>query len=173
LALAPPERSRRVTAGGAKIASMLIEPCPAARAPDASRFLRALLYEEFNFTPDPVLDRDFENLCAHYRSGRGEIWIATESPEATIRATAALLDRGEDAELKRMFVEKSARGHGLGRRLLEVALAHARAAGFSRVVLDSTRDMTAALSLYRAAGFREIPDYNGNRRADVFMALPL
>jgi hypothetical protein len=33
--------------------------------------------------------------------------------------------------------------------------------------------MTAALGLYRSCGFREIDDYNGNTRAQVWMELEL
>ncbi|MCK6589578.1 MAG: GNAT family N-acetyltransferase [Polyangiaceae bacterium] len=168
-----------------------IEPCPAARDAEAGAFLREVFYNELGFTPDPYLDKDFQSLCGHYRRGRGQIWIASEN--GCILATTALLDltlsrsvpasaspeilelamSGGDAELKRMFVARKARGRGIGKRLLEVALTHATASGFERVVLDSTRDMRVAIDLYKAFGFEEIPDYNGNSRADIFMALVL
>lgn len=167
--------------------SISIEPCPSELEASAAAFLRALLYDEFGFTPDPLLDKDFGGLIAHYRRGRGELWIATG--DGRIIATTALLDlalvpassssadpsarAGGDAELKRMFVAPELRGLGVGKQLLTAAIEHARARGFDRVVLDSTRDMSAAIHLYSAAGFREIADYNGNRRADIFMALRL
>ena len=156
-------------------APVTIEPCPAERDPEAGAFLRRVFYDEFSFVPDPALDRDFAGLCAHYRRGRGELWIARVG--SAIVATTAILDlgggAGGDAELKRMFLDPAMRGRGVGRGLLDVAIAHARASGFDRIVLDSTRDMRAAIGLYRAAGFREISDYNGNQRADIFMALTL
>jgi ribosomal protein S18 acetylase RimI-like enzyme len=163
-----------------------IEPCPHARDGEALAFLRRVFYEEFAFTPDPHLDKDFGSLTAHYKRGRGELWIADQG--GRIVATTALLDMtvanandepaareptGGDAELKRMFLDKELRGLGVGRRLLETAIKHAEQAGFERIVLDSTRDMRAAIALYRAAGFEEIADYNGNKRADIFMALRL
>ncbi len=147
-------------------------PCPASRDAEAIAFLRRVFYVELGFSPDPALDRDFAGLVAHYRRGRGELWIADRG--GVVVATTAVLDLGgDDAELKRMFVDRALRGAGLGKRLLDAARAHAKAAGFRRLVLDSKRDMHAALALYRGAGFREIPDYNQNRRADVFMALEL
>jgi ribosomal protein S18 acetylase RimI-like enzyme len=172
-------------------AAISIEPCPATRDEEAAAFLRDIFYRDMGFAPDPFLDKDFQSLCRHYRRGRGQVWIACE--DGRIIATTALLDLtlsrsvpaavspellelatlGGDAELKRMFVAREARGRGLGRRLLETAIEHASAASFERVVLDSTRDMREALALYRSAGFEEIPDYNGNRRADVFLALRL
>ena len=40
--------------------------------------------------------------------------------------------------------------------------------------LDSERDRLAvAVKLYRRYGFEEIPDYNRNPRADVWMERPL
>jgi GNAT superfamily N-acetyltransferase len=66
------------------------------------------------------------------------------------------------AEIKRMYVVPESRGRGLGRRLLE-ALEHAAAdLGYSRTRLDTAPPLTAALAMYRAAGYRDIPDYNGN-----------
>src|SRR5689334_22145485 len=158
----------------------VIEPCPEARDAEAIAFLRRVFYDELGFTPDPRLDKDFAGLVPHYRRGRGEIWIALEND--TIIATTAIFDlehprapgaglpSGGDAELKRMFIDRSRRGLGLGRRLLDVAVERAAEAGFDRMVLDTKLEMRAALGLYRSAGFEEIPDHNGNQRAEVFMA---
>lgn len=61
-------------------------------------------------------------------------------------------------ELKRMFVRPSARGAGVGRRLVAEALRQARLAGWRRVVLDTQPgSMGTAVELYRSAGFRPVP----------------
>jgi hypothetical protein len=39
--------------------------------------------------------------------------------------------------------------------------------------LDTQRRMEAARALYAAHGFREIPDYNGNPRAQIWMEATL
>src|SRR5262249_3125795 len=59
------------------------------------------------------------------------------------------------------------------RRLMDQCLQRARARGFRLVRLDTERTMHAALHLYRTSGFREIPDYNGNPRAHIWMQLEL
>jgi GNAT superfamily N-acetyltransferase len=66
------------------------------------------------------------------------------------------------AEIKRMYVVPSARGRGLGRRLLSELEAAAADLGYRRVRLDTASPMEVALSIYLRAGYRPIPDYNGN-----------
>ncbi|MBV8775976.1 MAG: GNAT family N-acetyltransferase [Alphaproteobacteria bacterium] len=72
------------------------------------------------------------------------------------------------AEIKRLYVAPNARSGGLGRRLLERALAEARGLGYERVRLDSHRDsMAPAIALYLRLGFSEIPAYGPQREAGL------
>jgi GNAT superfamily N-acetyltransferase len=76
---------------------------------------------------------------------------------------------GDDvAEIKRMFVRPAARGRGLGRRVLEELESAASELGYRRLRLDTAVSMTTAMALYRAAGYRDIPDYNGNSYASYW-----
>jgi putative acetyltransferase len=65
----------------------------------------------------------------------------------------------ETAELKRMYVSPAERGKGLGRRLVAALEAEALALGVRRLVLETGVRQAAALALYRATGFKEIPLY--------------
>ena len=71
-------------------------------------------------------------------------------------------------ELKRMYVLPEARGRGLGRRLLAALEAAAADLGLERLRLDTDEQLTAALALYRSAGYEPIPDYNGNAYASFW-----
>lgn len=62
--------------------------------------------------------------------------------------------------LKRMWVAESARGLGLGRRMLEALEAEARALGLTRVRLETNRALKEAIALYRSAGYRQVPAFN-------------
>lgn len=75
----------------------------------------------------------------------------------------------ETAELKRIFLHESARGQGLGRRLLEQLELHARELGYARTRLDTGDRQPHALALFRGAGYAEIPDYNSNPFARYWM----
>lgn len=68
------------------------------------------------------------------------------------------LDDGS-AELKRMYIAPAARGTGLGRLLLAALESEARALGVTRLVLETGVHQTAALALYRGAGYHPIPLY--------------
>ncbi|HYM57387.1 MAG TPA: GNAT family N-acetyltransferase [Solirubrobacteraceae bacterium] len=74
----------------------------------------------------------------------------------------------EVCEVKRMYVEPRARSRGHARRLLVALEEAARDLGYARVRLDSAARQPHAIALYRSAGYREIPDYNGNPLADYW-----
>lgn len=80
------------------------------------------------------------------------------------------LKRLEDGvgEIKRMFVVPEARSRGHARRLLEGLEAAARKLGFRVARLDSGPDQLHAVALYRSAGYRDVPDYNGNPYASYW-----
>lgn len=66
----------------------------------------------------------------------------------------------ETAQLRWFLVQPEARGHGLGKVLLDEAIAFSREAGYHRIILWTVSQLTAAAALYRAAGFesvREVP----------------
>ena len=71
-------------------------------------------------------------------------------------------------EIKRMYVVPEARGRGHGRRVLAALEAVAAELGYRRARLDTAESMTTAMGLYESAGYRPIPDYNGNSYASFW-----
>jgi ribosomal protein S18 acetylase RimI-like enzyme len=62
-------------------------------------------------------------------------------------------------EMKRLYVMPQARGMSLGRALVEATILEAARIGYREIRLDTLGTMTAALALYRAAGFMPIEPY--------------
>ena len=63
------------------------------------------------------------------------------------------------AEIKRVFVTDAARGRGVAHLICDALIAQARADGFDRIVLDTSKSLTAAQRLYTALGFAERGPY--------------
>lgn len=65
-------------------------------------------------------------------------------------------DPDDAAYLSLLAVDPRAQGHGLGRSLLQRAVAEAGAAGYARTLLHALDDNAPALRLYRGAGFEPV-----------------
>jgi len=67
---------------------------------------------------------------------------------------------GGHTDVKRMWVDPTVRGLGLGRRLLRELEGRASAAGASVVQLETNGALLEAIELYRSAGYEEVPAFN-------------
>jgi ribosomal protein S18 acetylase RimI-like enzyme len=78
-------------------------------------------------------------------------------------------------EMKRFYVRPQFRGRGVGKALLNAALAEARVIGYRSMRLDTVEPvMQDAVRMYRARGFREIAPYRANPIAGaLYMELSL
>ena len=85
----------------------------------------------------------------------------------------ALKVHGEVAEIKRMWVADSARGLGLGRRLLADLEARAFAQGARLARLETNRALTEAIALYKSAGYTEVAAFNDEPYADHWFSKDL
>jgi ribosomal protein S18 acetylase RimI-like enzyme len=72
----------------------------------------------------------------------------------------------EPTELKRMWVAPSARGMGLGRRLLTELEGRAAAHGARTVRIETNKNLTEAITLYQSVGYEEVDPFNDLPYAD-------
>lgn len=80
----------------------------------------------------------------------------------------------ESAELKRLYLRPSFRGHNLGEQMLVRIMEDARTAGYKRLRLDTLPALRTALALYRRIGFYEIdPYYDCLIPGTIFMEIEL
>ncbi|HRX86249.1 MAG TPA: GNAT family N-acetyltransferase [Phycisphaerae bacterium] len=104
---------------------------------------------------------ELANLPGEYAPPGGCVLLAQAGPE--LAGCAALRPFGDDAcEMKRLYVRPVFRTRGVGRQLAERIVTEARERGYPRMLLDTVPGMEAAISLYRALGFREIQPYRPN-----------
>ena len=119
-----------------------------------------------NFGP-ATPDRTSTVAAEEMAPPHGVFVVLYEDGEAV--AGGGLRRLGDDvAEIKRMFVTPHARGRGHGRRVLSALEGAATELGYRRLRLDTAQAMTIAMEMYREAGYRDIPDYNGNSYASFW-----
>jgi DNA-binding MarR family transcriptional regulator/GNAT superfamily N-acetyltransferase len=73
---------------------------------------------------------------------------------------------GGPSDIKRMWVSPSARGLGIGRRLLGELERHVLDSGAAIAHLETNSSLVEAIALYRSAGYREVPAFNDEPFAD-------
>jgi putative acetyltransferase len=110
-----------------------------------------------------ALEREVERLPQSYlEQDGGAILARLDGLPAGFVAWRSLPGLDSAWELKRLWTRPEARGSGLGRKLAEAVEERARAAGKSRLLLDTAPDaMAAAHQLYLSLGFQPCPPYNG------------
>jgi len=108
-------------------------------------------------------DGSYEALVAEILAGfvqnfdpaRENAWIAERDGE--ILGSVFLVRKSEEiAELRLLYVEKSARGLGLGKRLVDECIAFARAKGYRTMTLWTQSNLGAARAIYERAGFKVV-----------------
>jgi DNA-binding MarR family transcriptional regulator/ribosomal protein S18 acetylase RimI-like enzyme len=88
----------------------------------------------------------------NFKPGKEFCWIAELDGE---RAGAVFLVRrsDEEAQLRLLHVERSARGHGIGSKLVAECVATARTVAYRRMVLWTNDILVDARRIYERAGF--------------------
>ncbi|MEW2426899.1 helix-turn-helix domain-containing GNAT family N-acetyltransferase [Micromonospora sp. NPDC047644] len=138
---------------------VVIEPCPPSD-PRARACLRAYVRDiarRFDGGFDPALSKPLPDEALV--PPNGVLLLATLNSEP-IGCGAVKLHPDAPAEVKRVWVSDTVRGLGVGRRLLGELERYAAERGATAVRLDTNRDLTEAIALYRATGYREIEAYN-------------
>lgn len=129
-----------------------------------ARVLVALYVDEIaaafpaGFDPGASVSADPDELTPP----RGAFLVVRADDGNPVGCGALKLLDPHTAEIKRMWLAPEIRGQGVGRQLLDALEDTARELGATDVRLDTNEVLDAAMTLYRKAGWEEIPAYNDN-----------
>jgi len=106
-------------------------------------------------------DERFEALVAgivaefigKFDARRERCWIAERNGER-LGAVFLVKQSGQVAKLRLLILDPAARGLGLGKRLVQACIRHARRCGYRKLVLWTQSDLFAARAIYEKTGFR-------------------
>ncbi|HSX48485.1 MAG TPA: GNAT family N-acetyltransferase [Candidatus Nanoarchaeia archaeon] len=124
------------------------EPTDAKLLPDL--FLRALrtVYPDFQ---SGSWTQDLNDIPNRY------VDLLVGLDDDTIVAMGAIRrEDDETCELKRVVVEPSYQGKGIGQQVVDALETRAKQLGFSQVILDTTIKQVAAQHLYEKNGYRQV-----------------
>ena len=110
---------------------------------------------EAGFDPDATI-----SAAASELTEPAGLFLLAQIHGEPIGCGALKLHGTEPAELKRMWVAASTRGLGVGRRILAELEHHARQRGATVLRLETNRELTEAIHLYRSAGYVQVPAFN-------------
>jgi DNA-binding MarR family transcriptional regulator/GNAT superfamily N-acetyltransferase len=163
-ALAPDRRDELVSAMrtverllmSASVAIQTVDPAD----PDARRCIRAYYAEldrrsDSGFDPAAGISAEPHELVPPV--GRFLIAYLRDEP---VGCGAVKHHPGAPSEIKRMWVAESARGLGIGRRLLRELERWVVRSGATTARLETNRALVEAIALYRSAGYVEVSPFN-------------
>lgn len=107
-------------------------------------------------------------------AGKGGIFEVVLAADGRIVGCYGLMPHEPGVcELRKMYLLREVRGGGLGKALMERALAKARELGFRKVELDTASQLKEAIALYERFGFKTVPKAGIPARCDRAMELEL
>jgi RimJ/RimL family protein N-acetyltransferase len=145
------------------VAEFVVRPASAADARAMAEAFAAVAGERDRIATEPPVDVD-ERAALFARTAAGSIIaVAGDQVVGMIHVEASRHGFGESG----MFVDRGWRGRGVGSALVQAAIGWARGQGLHKLSLEVFAHNTAAIGLYRKAGFveegRRVKQY---RRAD-------
>lgn len=129
---------------------------------------------EYGLKPDPSsTDADLDDIEQSYFA-RGGTFCVLENEDGSIVGACGLYPvEGRTCELRKMYLRRTHRGRGLGKLLLEDALASAGELGFATVTLETASVLKEAIALYKRYGFVPCPSDHLAARCDQAYVLVL
>jgi DNA-binding MarR family transcriptional regulator/GNAT superfamily N-acetyltransferase len=118
---------------------------------------QAVLYQGeygWDWTYEGLVSQILGDFAAHYDADRDDAWVAESRGNVAGSVFLMKTDDPAMAKLRLLYVEPSARGLGVGTRLVRTCIERARALGYRKLTLWTNDVLISARRIYETAGFR-------------------
>jgi len=157
------QRDRLIAAMGTVerlLTASLVEIGVSDPAGEAAQFCLKSYFSELEARFDDGFDTAAGLAGASGYAAPGGLLLVARLRDEPVGCGALCFMDGEPDQVKRMWVARSARGLGLGRRLLTELEQRVRDRGGRAIRLETNRRLAEAISLYQSAGYVEVPPFN-------------
>lgn len=140
------------------MAAITLRPLAPADAAPLARVIRDTLAEFGAAKPGTAYyDASTDHLPALFAATpRSAYFVAAGAAGELLGGGGIFPTQGlppDTVELVKLYLLPAARGLGVGKALIQRCLAAARAAGYARLYLETTEELTQAIPLYERLGF--------------------
>lgn len=112
-----------------------------------------------------IEDPEVDSMYDYYNNPESAFYIV-EDTEGVIQGCGGIgpLTGADEAicELRKMYFYPSLRGHGFGKKMVELCIETARDLGYQKMYLETLDRMKRANHLYAKMGFEKLPNTLGN-----------
>ncbi|NML65555.1 GNAT family N-acetyltransferase [Hymenobacter sp. RP-2-7] len=135
-----------------------IRPIASGDAAPLARVIRDTLAEFGAAKPGTAYyDESTDHLPALFAATPRSAYFVAEGANGVLLGGGGIFPTtglpADTVELVKLYLLPAARGRGVGKALINQCLAAARAAGYARVYLETTEELTQAIPLYGKLGF--------------------
>ena len=133
------------------------------------------ILNEYGLQPDPEgKDKDLEDIEENYFNHKGFFGVMVKGEENRIIGTFGLAYKNQwTCELRKMYLAKTERGKGLGKKMLSAAIDQAAQMKYKNIFLETVSPLKEAIALYKKYGFKEVVPSEVNKRCNMAFELTI
>lgn len=111
----------------------------------------------YNHIFEGYVCKTFYKLLQTYSPNKDRFWLA-EADNEIVGSIAVIGHSDERAQIRWFILHPDYRGMGIGKKLIEDAIAYCREKGYRSVFLETTEDQETAIAMYTKQGFVKIKE---------------
>jgi len=127
---------------------------------DMYRTIHEIDLESVNGKSNEDYVRSFLEEFTKVKPPQGQILVIRAEDNIIGMGAIVQLESGI-GEIKRMYIQPSFQGRGMGRKLILTLIERGQKFGYSKIRLETADFFEVARHLYKSVGFRDIDEYSG------------